>query len=144
MTKVIKALLAMKFPSIDVNSLMEVVEATPNPTLATEILCGLYEAPVIPEFKKCEDGVKTFKSYDKWNNQVVYSYEYKKKIYINIPKEIDAMNVTFENYKTFETSYASGKTKDISILTGEIEIHTSYESLGDWKRNPSDEYALMA
>ena len=43
MEKVIKALLEAKFPKVDSNNLMTVINATANPVVATEILTGLYE-----------------------------------------------------------------------------------------------------
>jgi hypothetical protein len=80
MSKVIKALLEAKFQNVNTDSLLEIISVTPNPEVATELLCGLYEEPEIGEV--CDEFVKynsdqvniKFVSYDKWNDEVKYSY----------------------------------------------------------------------
>ena len=77
MNKIILAALSAAFPSINCASLLEVVNATPNPVVATEKLIGCYEPPVIPELSNCyterwskEYSQARFVSFDQWTNKV--------------------------------------------------------------------------
>ena len=49
MEKIIKIALEAKFPGIDLTNLLDVLNATGNAVVATEILLGIYEEPNIPE-----------------------------------------------------------------------------------------------
>ena len=49
MDKLIKALLGAKYPTANIDSLFEIVQQTPNAVVATEILCGVYEEPILSE-----------------------------------------------------------------------------------------------
>jgi|DEB0MinimDraft_4_1074332.scaffolds.fasta_scaffold102758_2 hypothetical protein len=81
MDKLIKIILEEKFLNIDINALVEIVYATPNPIVATEILCGVTHEPSLPK-TSCSpqlqgdgDTLRTFESYDKWSREVKYSYD---------------------------------------------------------------------
>jgi hypothetical protein len=81
MEKIIKALLEAKFPTLAIDQLMEVINATSNKSVATELLCGLYEMPEIPEYpaKHFADKMKNqinikFLRFDKFTEQVHYTY----------------------------------------------------------------------
>ena len=80
--KILKALLQAKFPELDIDALVEIINATPNPEVATEVLCGLYEEPELPmqpanlkQFNTSSKNI-TFLSYDKYNERVYYTYNY--------------------------------------------------------------------
>lgn len=136
MSKIIEKLLTVTFPTIDINGLLEVVSVTPNPELATEILCGLYEKPVLPRVVQETSGDKrelTFKSYNKWDDKVYYSYIKEKTINGYFPKGTVKEEITLENFKEREVSWKSGMDQvNISLKTGETIVDTSYCSSSNW------------
>ncbi len=136
MNKIIEKLLTVTFPTVDVNSLLEVVTATPNPELATEILCGLYEEQVLPRVVQETSGDKkelTFKSYNKWDDKVHYSYIKEKTIHGYFPKGTVREEITLENFKEKEVSWKSGMDQvSFSLKTGETSVDTSYCSSTNW------------
>jgi hypothetical protein len=79
MEKILKALLAAKVPGVDIDILNEIIQATPNPEIATEMLCGLYEEPVIspipvkPLSKMYYN--PQFLKYDKLKERVYFTYQ---------------------------------------------------------------------
>jgi len=109
MNKIMKALLEAKYPTTNVELLMDVVSATPNPELATEILAGLYEEPVVSKECKESFGPKTylhdiqFMLYDKWSNSVHYSYYRKKSATIWKLRTMDMP--LFEDITKAQTEY---------------------------------------
>jgi hypothetical protein len=127
MNKIIKALLQAKFPTLNVEDLLEVINATANPTIATELLCGLYEVPKIEGFGKDihSEVNRVFLSFDKYNNKVFYSYNKRES------KQVDVLRARIEE-PTFETKSMSGyynseKAKALGIT--EEEFKTLYESV---------------
>lgn len=106
MNKIINALLAAKYPNVDVAALSEIVAATPNAEVATEILCGLYEMPIINEQpsekmlsnRKDEFNI-TFLSYNKFNDEITYEYQSRKYKSVVVPK-----NATIDEYPDYNTS----------------------------------------
>jgi len=152
MNKIIKALLEAKYPTIDTESLLEIINNTDNPTVATEIICGLYEEPFVEgvpseKFDKNNESkfdVKLIK-YNKWNYTVDYSYRTKKS------KTIWAKNgeelPSYDDIKSYETEYyfkdfaQKGMIKDLSesdysrrTVYGELgtDLNKGYCSITDW------------
>jgi hypothetical protein len=78
MQKIILAALKAAFPSLNLGVVLEIVEATGNPVVATEMLLGIYEEPSIPTSAKIRGSIHTFVSYDKWKNIVRSKYLYTK------------------------------------------------------------------
>ena len=78
MNKIMQKLLEMTYPTLNIQSLIEIVNATPNPEIATEMLCGLYVEPTInPQPKKGfrpNEANFTVLGYDKFNRKVEYNY----------------------------------------------------------------------
>lgn len=75
MNKIITAALASAKPTVE--QLLEVINATSNPEVATEIFLGVYETPKIEEVCKRESENEVnveFVSFDKFNLTVTYSY----------------------------------------------------------------------
>jgi hypothetical protein len=142
MNKVIKVALESKFPSqkgYGIDHLLEVIGATPNPTIATEILLGIYEEPLIPHKKVIHknDGELTFISYDKWLDKVDYSYKVIETKNAYFPKSIDKSEVTLENFDTLRVSYKENEVQNVSIPTGNMLKRTSYVSLETWNSYPA-------
>lgn len=145
MNKVIKALLQAKYPLTDADLLMEVINATPNATIACEILCGLYEGPVIPElpanvknFNNTLANIK-FVSYDKFNDQVNYSYN---SVQSASAWVINGMEVpSYSEMKEAEDKqpyYASDFAKKLGITEQEFKTtYTKHTVLGEVSKNLS-------
>ena len=57
MNKIIKLALGLSYPQDKLVALEEIIAATPNPTMATEILLGVYEKPQLPRKVKDKNGV---------------------------------------------------------------------------------------
>ena len=127
MNKIIQALLETKFPTLNIVDLLEVVGATPNPEVAVEILCGLYEEPKVEGFGKDTNSEvnRIFLSYDKFNDKVTYSYNKRasKTIYALKSREVDP---PFET-KDIEGYYISEKAKTLKIT--EEEFKNLYEQV---------------
>ena len=131
-------LLEVTYPAINTESLLEIVGATPNPEIATEILCGLYVEPAI-EHKMVvseREGVLTFMSFDKWNNRVNYSYLQKDTKSTYFPKGTKVSDVTMENYDSLKVSSSSVDAVYLNIPTGTVSKRTSYTSLEGWEKLP--------
>ena len=73
MEKIIKIALEAKFPGIDLTNLLDVLNATGNAVVATEVLLGIYEEPNIPEHALLYKTPATFVSFDKYKEEVRYS-----------------------------------------------------------------------
>ena len=75
MLKFIRIAIEDHFEHKYVNSIMEVINATPNPRVAAEILLGMYEEPTIPKQVITEGGtILTLVNYNKFTDKVEYSY----------------------------------------------------------------------
>jgi hypothetical protein len=90
--RIIRLALTNMYHGINDDALIEVIAATPNAELATEILLGVWEAPLIRPFSANTHsngiGPLRFKEYDKWTGKVKYEY--------------DAKDITVRWYKTQE------------------------------------------
>lgn len=90
MEKVIKALLEAKYPTANVDALLEVVSNTPDSVIATEILCGIYTEPVISK-EPCQAFIDNKSAvnqhniqlvgYNKWTRSIEYTYQSRKSKY---------------------------------------------------------------
>ena len=120
MNKIVKALLEAKFPTINVEDLLEVVNATPNPTIATEVLCGLYESPFVNKTKEDSDSEveKELVSYNKYENRVLYSYFKRESRRVTVLKE-RTEEPTFET-KDIKGYYKSEKAKELGLTEEEF------------------------
>ena len=132
MLKIERALLVARFPTIDVDNLLEVVMATPNTRVAIEILCGLYESPEpIASSVKRDKKEYHFTSYNKWTEEVAYSYQEPQTKNGYFPKGTKSEDVTMENFDTLKVS-DSKDSEWISIKTGEYSTKHSQMSLVTW------------
>jgi len=138
MNKIMQKLLEVTYPAINTESLLEIVGATPNPEIATEILCGLYVEPTIVHkmVMSEREGVLTFMSFDKWNNRVNYSYLQKDTKTSYFPKGTKVSDVTMENFDSLKVSSSSVDAVYLNIPTGTVSKRTSYTSLEGWEKLP--------
>jgi hypothetical protein len=133
MNKIIEVALKGRFGTDDLTNLMEVVTATPNPEMATEILLGVYVRPDLPNVVVTDQGLeKTVVSIDYWTNYVTYSYkeEVRKQFYID--KDTDTSLITLDNYKDYERRYDDDNIRSFYLPTGEIRQRQSSCSFSDW------------
>ena len=95
MNKIIKIALESKYPNIDMEALLDVVNATGNPTVATEVLLGVYEQPRILSISRItDDNIKEVRSlleYNKYTDRVSYTYikEELVTVYFKTQEEMD-------------------------------------------------------
>jgi hypothetical protein len=136
MDKIMKALLEAKYPTLNADTLLEIASMTPNPRLAVEKLCGIYDAlalPYIGEQRYTKNlVVRTATQIDEWNELVHYNYEADKKISFYVHNDVDTKLVTYENHTEYKREYKSGVTKWMELATGDMEIRNSSCSIGEW------------
>ena len=157
MNNIMRALLEAKFPTLNINNLTEIVNATSNPEVAVELLCGIYYKPAISP--KPKEGFKPsllnikYKDYNKWDGQIAYTYQTHKTKNVWSLKDVTpfayedyakyAEDWSFENFakkhfdatgeKLNSTDYRKVDVKSTTELTNFI---VSYCSVEDW--NPAD------
>jgi hypothetical protein len=133
--KIVKAALTAKFTNVNIEHLIEIINATPNAVVATEIMLGVYSEPEIAHKRvdsKGSEGILTFKSYNKWENRVHYSYTYVEKRSDYFPISVNKEDVTLENFDSLRCKYKEGEVHTISIPTGKTSIRESYVTLDRW------------
>lgn len=139
-----RKLIELTFPTVNVDSLMEIIVATPNSRVATEILCGVYIEPVFITDKLSPNGVaRTFMSYDKWTEQVQYMYLQEEVKYEYFPKTVDKETITVENYKSLACGYNDDAYRH-GVKTGVMETRTDWCSVSDWLRLKDNNFELSA
>jgi hypothetical protein len=140
MNNLIKTLLELKFPTIDSNNLLEVINATTNPLVAAETMCGIYQEPEIKHLK-CTDRyspkrILIFEQYDKWTSKVHYKYQQHKSAGYYFPKSLDLSTVNKDNYLEFKVEYNSNsEIVHHIIILDELETKNSSMSIEDWNKN---------
>jgi hypothetical protein len=133
--------LGTQFSESQVESLMEVVGATPNPTLALNILLGLhvertFKHLAIKEHRNVkghgnEDRLMTFLYYDMWHDRVNYSYETYKTKGIYVQDNTDTSLINADNYKEFAVEY-SKDTKWVDVILNEKTTGKDNCSASTW------------
>lgn len=138
-----RKLIELTFPTVNVDNLMEIIVATPNATVATEILCGVYKEPVFIKDKITSSGVaRTFVLYDKWLDQINYSYLQEEIKYYYFPETVDKETITTENYKSLECNYGIIGAYRHGVKTGVMEKRGDWCSIKDWDRCKDNNFEL--
>jgi hypothetical protein len=138
-----RKLIELTFPTVNVDNIMEIIVATPNATVATEILCGVYQEPVFVKDKITSSGkAYTFVSYDKWLDQIKYSYLQEETKYCYFPGTVDKTTITTENYKSLECNCNISGTYRHGVKTGVMEMCTDWYSVKDWNRLKDNKFEL--
>lgn len=135
MEKIVKAALTAKFTNVNIEHLIEIINATPNAVIATEIMLGVYSEPEIAHKRvdsKSSEGILTFKSYNKWDDRVYYSYTWEEKRNDYFPLSVKKEDVTLENFDSLRCKYKEGEVHTISVLTGKTLVKESYCPLSRW------------
>lgn len=135
MDKIIAVALKAQFPGINIDAVMDVINATPDPEIATETLLGIYETPDIANQSMVEKGnVCTFVSFDKYRKRVSYKY-HRTCIctnYFLTQEEMDACTEYNEYLPTYNpngTKYPFKKEFEV------VKEEPSYTSLDYWQSN---------
>ena len=143
MNKIEKKLIELTFPTVNIDSIMEIIVATPNARVATEILCGIYIEPVFIKDKLSPSGVaRTFAFYDKWNDQVQYSYLQEEIKYEYFPKTVDKETINAENYKSLACGYNDNDAYRHGVKTGVMETRADWCSVRDWDKLKDNRFEL--
>lgn len=121
MNKIIKTALLNTFKDINIDALLQVIEATGNSIVATEILLGIYEQPEILEKSKdtSSEQNRTFISYDPIKDIVTYSYNEIKSKSGYVLKDTENPKVTdFIEHKNY---YESDIAKELNLTIEEFK-----------------------
>ena len=150
---IIKELIKSKFGDNSSN-ILEIIIATENPIIATEIACNIYKEPVIADepsanFYKSNKGKHNveFVSFNKWQNQVHFKYNPvdTKDIWIKKGDELPA----FKDCKNYANHYwwddtpmhKDGESKDDYIKVNikdkpdMSKEYTAYADISLWNGN---------
>ena len=96
LSKLQKVALGTIFNATQMEALEQVLNATPNPEVAIELLLGVYEQPKIneipAEFNINHQNIE-FVSYDKFKDEVTYRYQYASTKYHWFAKEVKEFTV---------------------------------------------------
>lgn len=131
MEKIIKLALETRFPGANLVDLMDVLNATGNAIVATEILLGIYDEPSIPEHAIVYNTPATLTSFDKYKEEVRYSTDTftTKSLYFDSEEEA---NKYVEYNSSVGRSYYNKKDGDFR-KEFQVPITTSNTiSLKDW------------
>lgn len=120
MEKITRLALSLKFNAGDIDSVMEIIMATGNETVATEILLGVYEAPevaVIAPNTKYEAN-RRLVSYDKFKEEVKYSYQPVRELSAWFLKEQE--DLSLEN-SVSQKNWTEDVAKELAISTDDVQ-----------------------
>ena len=129
-----RQLIELTFPSADIDALMEVIIATPNIRVATEILCGIYNEPDFEDKISSNDVLYKFESYDKWLEEVSYKYKEPETVYCYFPSTVKKEDITTENYEALACPYSNDNSYRHGVKTGKMKEFTSTKSINDWNK----------
>jgi hypothetical protein len=146
--------LSTKFTPEQIEGVLEIVNATPNPEVAVSVLLGIYEDPELPKSpgnlgKFDEDKREiTFMEYDKYSDQVIYSYKTMKmkRGWIENGVDVDPANIVYtgrysddaartlkmdekeftstHTYHRFDEEFEKDNGGNIRVKTGSCGYHT--------------------
>ncbi|WP_338871669.1 hypothetical protein WBJ53_26000 [Spirosoma sp. SC4-14] len=134
MTPAVKKIIKAYFgkTEIDINGLIEIIEKTGNADVALEMLLGTYEQPEIPNESFISVHKCTFGSFDKWTNNVSYTYVGPEYDHIYINKDVDPKSLTPENYKEYQVRYDDPTRKLVWIMIKADAEQKQSCSLTEW------------
>lgn len=130
MNKIIKIALESEYPNIEMDALMEVINATGNPTVATEVLLSVYEPPILDEVSIVQKDkmkeVRLMKSFNKFEDRVYYSYTKTNIVTAYFKSQEDRDNAT--EYNRNMITFVSSKEKNDYLYTKDFEKVDTGES----------------
>lgn len=136
MDKIINVALSNALNKIRVDNLLEVINATGNSRVATEILLGVYEEPIIAQTSKSSNEVRTMTRFDKFKEEVIYDYvrTSKRSNYFKTLEEADACTEYNPNGKTSLYGDDERNTYKFSKTFDYVSKGDSYCTLREWER----------
>jgi hypothetical protein len=135
MQNILTIALGTIFPKENIQSIMEVISATPNPDIATEILLGIYQEPAVCESVMIDGKQCFFISYNKWDDQVKYYYITKESKHIYVKKDTDTSLINESNYEEFAVKYSESVIGHRVTLSNDIRIE-NHTYLSTWNSKP--------
>lgn len=133
MEKIIKLALGLSYPKEKLAALQEVINATPNPTMATEILLGVYEKPKVPSKVKTKEGVvRILKEVNLWAERVTFKYLKNKRIGAYYPKEVEEKQLNDMNWEGLKCSSSTEGSKYLYFTSKEMEEREEECNLQHW------------
>lgn len=136
-SKVYKAALESKYPTVSVDDLLTVIYATPSAEIAMELMLGIYEHPeLLTNVISSTSGNKlTLTHYDMFGRTVSYSFEENKRIHIYLEKCVIQAKITHENYLDYKQEYSSSKDLTSMYVTlPEMEKKNASMDLYAWNK----------
>jgi len=134
--------LESKMPGVNIQAIMQIINATPNATLAMEVLLGIYEPEEVAlesEIKHSEIiGLARFKEYNMWIDKVQYEYDYHQFVvrYFKTQEDADSCATADESYKnSISKSWEDIDYKVVKKFYQGIKRNTDYTSLSSWNAN---------
>ncbi len=136
-----RKLIELTFPNINVDTIMEIICATGNPTIATEKLCGIYNEPQFERFKIINRHQSEFIAYNPWTETIEFSYlrPITKSGYF--PKSVNRNEITIELFELMIDNNGDD-TFWYSLETGEFEPATGSCKVEQWNRAKVPNYDL--
>jgi hypothetical protein len=141
MNKIMEVALKGKFGE-NVTEIMEIVNATPNPVMAVEILLGVWEKVEIPEIVRRHDIPRYMHNVNYWTDDVNYKYQEEETKHMYVDKDLDTSIITPENYEEYKKNYVEGDTKSFHLKTGVLKERTGSCSIGEWLKSEAIVNAL--
>lgn len=135
MNNILRVALGTVFPKEQIDNVLEVINATPSPDVATLILLGIYEEPAIEDNAVISDKNCTIVSYNKWTDQVRYSYLVNDTKHIYVAKDTDTSLITEDNYEDYLVKYADD-CKGFNVKLSAMRTVTSELSSSNWNEKP--------
>jgi hypothetical protein len=136
MQSILTIALGTTFPKENINSILEVIAATPNPNIAAEILLGIYQEPVVQPSAVIDKKNCLLERYDKWTDRVYYSYMVNDRAHIYIKQGTDTSLITEENYKEFGVTYSSKDTIGHNVILSKMISVKNDIHLESWNGKP--------
>jgi hypothetical protein len=136
MNTILSVALGTIFPKENIDSILEVINATPNADVAAEILLGIYVEPGVQTTAVIADRNCKLISYDRWTGKVMYSYETPDTKHIYIHKDTDVKLITEENYETFKYDSSKDDYKGHTVILSTVRTVTQDCKLDQWNNKP--------
>jgi hypothetical protein len=136
-----KKLIELTFPNNNVDAIMEIICATGNPTIATEILCGIYTEPQFEQSKVMNGIESMFLSHNPWTESVEYSFlrPITKSGYF--PKSVSRDEITIESFDSLVDNNGDD-TFYYSVPTGEVTPAIGSCKVDQWNKAKCPSYDL--
>ena len=133
MNKITKLALGLSYPQDKISALLEIINATPNPVMATEILLGVHEKVKLASKVKASNGnIRVLKDSNEWTDTVSYGYLKPKRIGSYYPKGTDAKLLNDSNWEKLKAKSSDENTEYLYFNSEIMEEQTSSCSFKEW------------